>query len=149
MALIDLIQKEIIKVPLSSNSKREVIRELVQILIDSGKITESEKVFSALMMRETLGSTGLEQGIAIPHAKTDAVRSLTLAIGIKPSGIDFEALDGGSSRLFFLMLAPPDQSGPHIEALAEIARLTRSAAFCKSLLEAANPQEVVRLFQVD
>ena len=147
MALVDLIRPEVVKVPLVSTTKPEVIRELVECLRDAGKITDLEAVYDALMAREALGSTGLESGIAVPHAKTDAVPDLTLAIGIAPEGVDFQALDGRPSRLFFLMLAPPDQSGPHIEALAEIARMTRSSDFCGRLAASSSAEEVVRLFR--
>jgi nitrogen PTS system EIIA component len=83
----------------------------------------------------------------VPHAKTTAVHDLTIAIGVAPGGIDFQALDGRPSSLFFLILAPPDKSGPHIEALAEIARLTRSTAFCRAVAAAPSAAEVVRLFR--
>jgi len=83
----------------------------------------------------------------VPHAKTDAVRKLTMALGIAPAGVDFEAIDGNPSHLFFLLLASPDQSGPHIEALAEIARITRSKAFYKMLITAGSAEEVVELFK--
>lgn len=147
MALLDLISPEVVKVPLFSKTKPEIIKELVQILIDAKKISDFDSAYEAILKREDLGSTGLEQGIAVPHAKTDAVRKLTMAIGIAPAGVDFEAIDGNPSHLFFLLLASPDQSGPHIEALAEIARITRSKAFYKMLITAGSAEEVVELFK--
>ena len=149
MALVDLISPEVVKVPLTSRNKPEVIRELVQVLKNAGKINDTENVLDAIHRREELGSTGLELGIAVPHAKSEAVNNLTVAIGISPEGIDFNALDGKPSHLFFLMLAPPSQSGPHIEALAEIAKLSRSRAFCDALVHARTSQEVVDLFKGD
>ena len=149
MALVDLISSEVVKVPLTADNKPAVIRELVQILKDSGKIDDFDHVLEAIHKREEKGSTGLERGIAVPHAKTDAVKSLTVAIGISPEGIEFGSLDGKPSQLFFLMLAPPNQSGPHIEALAEIAKLSRSAAFIRTLINARSSQEVVELFRED
>ena len=147
MALIDRIDEEVIKTPLVSITKDDLIRELVEILADAGRITNVEACLDAVREREALGSTGLENGIAVPHAKTDAVSELALAIGIAPGGVDFAALDGKPSQLFFLLLAPPDQSGPHIEALAEIARLTKSQAFCRVLLSAVSAAEVLELLQ--
>ncbi len=147
MALVDLISPEVVKVPLTSTNKPSVMRELVQVLKDAGKINDTESVLDAINQREELGSTGLELGIAVPHAKSESVKDLTLAIGISPEGIDFNSLDGKPSHLFFLMLAPPNQSGPHIEALAEIAKLSRSRAFCDALIHARSPQEVVDLFK--
>ena len=149
MALVDLIRPEVVKVPLTAGSKPEAIRELVEVLRDAGRISEVGPVYDALMAREGLGSTGLEMGIAVPHAKTPAVRSLTMALGISPRGIDFQAIDGQPSRIFFLLLAPPDQSGPHIEALAEIARITKSQSFLRLLAAAGSAKEVVELFSED
>ena len=147
MALVDLISPEIVKVPLESTGKQEVLRELVQVLKDAGRIADAERALSAVNQRELLGSTGLELGIAVPHAKSDTVETLTLAIGVSPRGIDFGALDGKPSKLFFLMLAPPNQSGPHIQALADIAKLSRSRALCDALMSARSADEVVRLFR--
>ena len=148
MTLADLISPEVVKVPLASRNKPEVIRELVQLLLDAGKIPEFQPAHDALLAREALGSTGLEQGIAVPHAKTKAASSLTMAIGIAPQGIDFQSVDGKPSNLFFLLLlAPPDQSGPHIKALAEIARIAKSPPFLRLLAGAATPREVVQMFR--
>jgi len=149
MALVDLLRPEVIKVPLAAKTKPEVIRELVETLRDAGRISEVGPVYDALMAREGLGSTGLEMGIAVPHAKTTAVQSLTMALGVSPGGIDFQAIDAQSSRIFFLLLAPPDQSGPHIEALAEIARITKSPSFLRLLAGARSAKEVVELFRED
>ena len=147
MALVDLISPEVVKVPLAGKTKSEVLRELVQLLLDAGRIGELESVVDALLNREALGSTGLELGVAVPHAKTKAVRQLTAAIGIAPQGIDFQSADGEPSRLFFLLLAPPDQSGPHIQALAEIARLCKSPTFLRLLIGASSAEEVTDLIR--
>ena len=146
MALLDLIQENVVRVPLKETSKYEVIRELVDILKDAEKISDPEPIYQAIQKREEQASTGLENGIAVPHAKTSSVEELTLAIGIAPQGIDFQALDGKPSKVFFLLLAPPDKSGPHIEALAEIARITQSGAFMRLLTSARTAEEVVELF---
>jgi fructose-specific phosphotransferase system IIA component len=147
MALIDLISPEVVKVPLVGATKAEVIRELAQLLLDAGRIAELESVYDALLTREALGSTGLELGVAVPHAKTKAVRQLTAAIGIAPQGVDFQSADGQPSKLFFLLLAPPDQSGPHIQALAEIARLAKSPTFLRLLSGASSAREVAELIR--
>ena len=147
MALIDLIEPEIVRIPLVASTKPDVIRELVEVLKDAGRITEVQPVYDALMAREDKGSTGLERGVAVPHAKIDMVKSLTIALGISPKGVDFNAMDGKPSHLFLVILAPPGQSGPHIEALAEIARLTRSQGFCQMLIGASSAKEVVGLIK--
>ena len=147
MALIDMVTEEIVKIPLESKDKPDVLRELVQILKDAGEIDDFDTVLNAVQEREDKGSTGLEKSIAVPHAKTVAVSSLKLAIGIAPDGIDFDALDKQPSKLFFLLIAAPDQSGPHVEALAEIAKLSRSDAFCRALVKADSAAEVVELLK--
>ena len=146
MALLDLLSPEVVKVPLQSRTKQEIIRELVELLRDAGRITEVQPVYDAIIARESMGSTGLESGIAVPHAKTRAVRKLTMALGVSPEGVDFQAIDGKPSKLFFLLLAPPDQSGPHIQALAEIARITKSPSFCSAVVHAPSAQGIVELF---
>ncbi|MBN2183090.1 MAG: PTS sugar transporter subunit IIA [Sedimentisphaerales bacterium] len=147
MALIDLVVEKIIKIPLESKDKPDVIRELVRILKDAEEIEDFETALKAVQDREDKQSTGLTDGIAVPHAKTTAVTSLKLAIGIAPQGIDFDAMDKQLSNLFFLLLAPPGMSGPHVEALAEIAKLSRSKALCKALITAKNAHEVVDLLR--
>ena len=146
MAVVNLIEEDIIKIPLEAKTKPDVIKELVDVLKKAGKIEDAESVFRAVMLRENMGSTGLEKGIAVPHAKTHKVNNLVLAIGVSPEGIDFDSLDGEPSKLFFLLIATPQQAGPHIEALSEIARLTRSSNFCKLLLNAKTPKEIVDIF---
>jgi fructose-specific phosphotransferase system IIA component len=147
MALIDLISEDIVRVPIESTAKEETISELIDVLVKAGKVKDRAKIMEAVLKRENLGSTGLENGIAVPHAKTEEVSELMLAIGISFKGVDFNAVDGKPSKVFFLMLASPDKSGPHIEALAEIARITRSEAFCRLLKAASSAKEVVDLFK--
>ena len=120
---------------------------MIFILKDAGKINDYDKVYDAIITRESRGSTGLEKGIAVPHAKTDAVEGITLSLGISPVGVDFDAIDGKPSHLFFLLLAPLDQSGPHIAALSEIARITRSTSFCRTIVSSDSPKSVLALFR--
>jgi len=147
MTLIDLIVPEVVKTPLVSKDKPDLLRELVQVLKDAGRIDDFDAVLKAVQQREDLQSTGLEEGIAVPHGKTAAVSRLQVALGIAPQGIDFSSLDGKPTQLFFLLVASPEQSGPHVEALAEVAKLARSKAFCRALIGADNPQEVVELIR--
>ncbi|MBN2626685.1 MAG: PTS sugar transporter subunit IIA [Spirochaetales bacterium] len=147
MALLERIEENVIKVPLTSTTKPEIIRELVTVLKDAGIVEDVDAIVEAVLSREVLCSTGLDRGIAVPHAKTTAVPDLTIAIGIAPEGVDFEALDGEESRIFFLILAPPDQSGPHVQALSEIAKATQSSVLIRMLTAARTPAEVVELFR--
>ncbi len=147
MALIDLIVEDIVKTPLASKDKSGVLRELVQILKDAERIDDFDGVLTAIQEREDKMSTGLQDGIAVPHGKTSVVSSQQLAIGISPTGIDFDALDDQATKLFFLLVARPDQAGPHVEALAEIAKLAQSKAFCRALVRADSAEEVVELMK--
>lgn len=146
MDLTELVSEEVVKIPLVSTTKSDILRELVEILDTRGGIDDRESVYQALLEREKLGSTGLEKGIAIPHCKTDAVTDITVAVGVSPDGVDFDSMDGELSRLFFLVLAGPDQSTSHIQVLSEIGRLTRSQSYVDTLMRAATPQEFMRRF---
>src|SRR4030043_23914 len=106
MALIDMVVEKIVKIPLESKDKPDVLRELVRILKDADEIDDFDSVLAAVQDRADKQSTGLEKSIAVPHAKTAAVSNLKLAIGIAPRGIDFDSMDGEPSKLFFLLLAP-------------------------------------------
>lgn len=147
MALIDLVVPEVIKIPLESKDKPDVLRELVGVLKRAGRIEDFDAVLLAVQDREDKQSTGLQEGIAVPHGKTPAVSSLQLAIGIAPEGIDFHSLDGKPARLFFLLVGSPDQSGPHVQALADVARLAQSKAFCRALIDARDAEQVVALMK--
>lgn len=149
MALIDLIKKEHIAVPLRATDKPSVLEELINLLDAAGSLSSRDDALMAVTQREAMGTTGLESGIAIPHGKTDAVKDMVVALGISPGGIEFDALDGLPSKIFFCILAPPDKSGPHIEALSEIARMARSAAFLRMLASAESAEEVLELFEGD
>ena len=149
MALIDLIKKELIAVPLTAQDKEGIITELIDILNADGALVNRDDALGDVLQREALGSTGLEKGIAIPHAKTEAVKNIVLAIGLAPGGVEFQALDGNPSKIFFMILAPPDQAGPHIEALSEIAQASKSGAFLRLLEAAQDADEVLELFQED
>ncbi len=147
MTLVDLVDKDIIKVPITSKDKVDILKELVDVLDKAGKVKDPDQAVDDLIARENQGSTGLEQGIAVPHAKTDSVDSITVSIGVSPGGVDFEAMDGEPSYIFFLMLAPPNQPGQHVEILSEIARLCQSPAVLKSLKTAGSADDVLELFE--
>ena len=149
MGLLDILTKDDIAVPLASRDKNSAIRELITLFKDSGKIVNEEQVYDAVMMREDKGSTGLEKGIAVPHGKTTAVNKVAAAIGISPDGIEFGSIDGKPSKLIFLVIAPPNQSGAHITLLSEIARLTQYHSLCEELLEAKSAENVISILHGD
>ena len=147
MSIADMISKKTVKAPLESSSKNDIIRELLGLLDSSGLIDDSQAAFDAVRSREDQGSTGLGDGIAVPHARTELVKQLTLALGIAPDGVDFESLDGQPTKIIFLLLAPPNQSGPHLEALSEVGKIAQSRSFLRLLSNARSPEEVLELFE--
>ena len=96
------------------------------------------------MARESLGSTAIGQGIAIPHAKSDSVTKLVAAFGLSKKGVDFDSLDGEPVNIFFLLLAPQDSAGPHLKALARIARLLKDKYFRDNLRMCIDDKSVIR-----
>ncbi len=146
MSLMELLNKELIKVPMESTGKDQALAELVDVIAAAGMLKDKNEVLNAVIERESQQSTGLGEGIAVPHARTSSVDNVVLCIGVAPGGIDFDALDGQPSSLFFMILAPSDKAGAHIEVLSEIAKLTRSRAFCRLLRGARSVEEILELF---
>jgi len=147
MKILDFLSKELIKVNLESSKKKDVIAELVELLYREKKIKDKDLIVNTLMERERLGSTGIGQGIAIPHGKSEQVKNIYAAFGISNSGIDFESLDGEPVYLVFLFIAPPDSAGMHLKALAKISHLLKDKYFRQALREAKNHEEVVNIIK--
>ena len=143
MTLLDILSPGSTVVGLKSNTKEEIIGELVDLLTVGDSITDREKVLQAVLDREQIMSTGIGDGIAIPHGKSDSVIRLAAALGTHKRGVDFEALDGEPAYVFFLLVSPANVSGPHIKALARISRLLKNDAFKKQLIEATTPEEIL------
>lgn len=143
MRLVDYISEDQVKIGLEANNKEEVIEELSELLAESCECN-ADQIFSEVMKREREGSTGLEMGVAIPHAKCDAVRKLSIVVGISGEGIDFESQDEKPSHLFFMMVAPKSESGPHVQAIAKIVKMIKIKEFRKKLLKAKTPSEVIQ-----
>ncbi len=148
MKLSDLLTEKAISVNLSARDKRGVIEELVGLLVDAtGGGTERETVIKAVWDREELMSTGIGQGVGIPHAKTNAVDRLHAVFGRSEAGVDFAALDSKPVHIFFLLVAPEDLSGPHVKALARISRLLKQSYFRQALLDARTAAEVMTIIR--
>lgn len=145
MSLIELLDESTVLVNIKATEKREVIKELATTLKTSGKITDSSEVLQAVLERETIMSTGIGKGVAIPHGKCKTVDKLVGVLGIKTDGIDFQSLDEQPVYLFFLLVSPLNISGPHIRALAHISRLLRHDLLRKRLIAAENPRQVLEL----
>jgi len=140
MRISDLLSEGAITISLVHIDKQGIIEELLDLAMITGKIKSRDAVLKAVMDREQLMSTGLEKGIAIPHAKTVAVDDMVMALGISKEGLDFQSADSQPSHLFFLLVAPSTAAGPNVQVLAQIARLTMDVTFRDSLKEAASPK---------
>ena len=149
MKITDFLRERAISVELQARDKQGVIRELVQLLVKAGEIkpADEEKIVPVLLAREALGSTGIGQGVGIPHGKSNVVRQLVGAFGISRRGVNFDSLDGETAQIFFLLLAPEDSAGPHLKALARISRLLKDRYFRESLKESKDEKQVVRIIQ--
>ena len=145
MRLTDYITTKHVKIGLEGESKEEVIEELVSLLADTSDVSDADAIYEAVMSREREGSTGLEKGVAIPHAKSDAVKSLSIVVGISRDGINFESQDGKPAHLLFLMVAPTSESGPHVQAIAKIVKMIKFDKLRKKLVEAKKPEDVVEI----
>ena len=144
MKLTDLLTIDSLSVDVKSQSKPEVICELVDLLIESSSVDKKykKKITEVLMAREALGSTAIGQGIAIPHGKTECTKELVGCLGISKQGIDFESLDGEPAYIFFLLLAPVDSAGPHLKALARISRLLKDK-FVRDSFKSVNDKKTL------
>ncbi|MBI3306412.1 MAG: PTS sugar transporter subunit IIA [Candidatus Omnitrophica bacterium] len=147
MKITEFLDKRGIKLEMESTEKEDALKELVDVLAGVADIGDRKGIVRALIERENLGSTGIGQGIAIPHGKTDRVGGLIAVLGISHKGVNFEALDGEPVYIFFLLVAPKDTSGPHLKALAQISRILRDSYFCELLRRCKTPTEVFDLIK--
>ena len=136
---------ETIRLDLKGATKEAILAEMVDLLVASGHIRDRDAVLKAVLEREKRMSTGMQNGIAIPHGKTDSVDCLVAALGIKRAGVDFGALDGQPSNVFVMTVSPDSRTGPHIQFLAEISRPLNDASVRAKLLAATSPDEVLHL----
>lgn len=151
MQIMDFLAKKAIVADIKSAKKEDVIRELVDALINAGEIEKRSrnKLVEALMGREALGSTAIGQGIAIPHAKSDCVAKLIAAFGLSKKGVDFDSLDGEPAYIFFLLVAPQDSAGPHLKALARISRLLKDKYFRDSLRACSDDKAIIKILSTE
>ena len=149
MKIMDFLSKKAIVTDIKSTKKEDVIKELVDALIEAGDIEKRSrnKLIDSLMSREALGSTGIGQGVGIPHAKSQVVKELVAAFGLSHSGVNFDSLDGEPVYLFFLLIAPEESAGPHLKALARISRMLKDKYFRDLLKKAKDENEVLRVIQ--
>ncbi|WP_294064146.1 fructose-specific PTS transporter subunit EIIC [uncultured Fusobacterium sp.] len=145
----NLFSENCINLNLKGSTKSEIIDELVEMLNAAGKLNDKEEYKKQILKRESQSSTGLEEGIAIPHAKTVAVKIPSIAFGISKNGVDYESLDGEPSKLFFMIAAPANASDTHIEILSKLTTMLLDDEVREKLLEVKNPQEVIEILSLE
>jgi len=149
MRLRDLIDEAAVKVGLESLDKEECFEEMIDLLVRADRIPDRAGALEAIRQREAQGTTGIGQGVAIPHGKHPSISSLTAALGTSADGLEFDAVDGDPVHVVFLLLAPVNDPGPHIRALAEIARLVQTPGFYRKLTEAKTAAEVLDVLDAE
>ena len=142
MELTKLLTPERVCVPLESSDKTGVITELVDLLDITGGLVNREVALDAVLKREAERTTGIGYGLAIPHGKSDGCKQLVIAIGKPAEPVDFQSLDGRPVTFVVLLVSPPDQTGPHIQALAKISRLMNMEEFRAAVDRASSSQEL-------
>lgn len=136
MRLHQILKEEFLRDNLLSDNKKDVLAELINILIASGLTLDATKAIDVLQHREKLGSTGIGDGVAIPHGKISDLSNLVIAFGRSKKGIPFNAVDGKPVHLFFLLMAPENSTGQHLKVLAKISKLLKTPGFRKKLIDA-------------
>ncbi|MBF0385763.1 MAG: PTS sugar transporter subunit IIA [Candidatus Omnitrophica bacterium] len=151
MKISDFLNIKAVKANLTGKTKKELIDELVELLLESGAIEKKSKskIIEVLLAREALGSTAIGQGIAIPHGKCEEVEKLVGCLGVSKEGIDFDSLDGEGAHIFFMLLAPIDSAGPHLKALARISRLLKEKTVRDSLRNATDDKTLLKIIQLE
>jgi PTS system nitrogen regulatory IIA component len=147
MKIMEFLSKKAIIPELRAAKKEDVLKELVDALVNAGEIEKQHRprLIEALMSREKLGSTAIGHGIGIPHAKMDYVSKLVAAFGLSKQGVDFDSLDGEPVHIVFLLVAPQDSAGPHLKALARICRLLKDKYFRENLRACKDEKSIIKI----
>jgi len=144
MELSKILTPERIRVPLKATEKTAVITELIDLLSGTGALVNRDTALDAVLKREAERTTGIGYGLAIPHGKSDGCDQLVMAAGKPVEPVDFQSLDGRPVNFVVLLVSPPDQTGPHIQALAKISRLMNMTDFRTAVEQATTAEELYR-----
>ncbi|MBX3408491.1 MAG: PTS sugar transporter subunit IIA [Phycisphaeraceae bacterium] len=147
MNLLDILLPTCIQAPLTSTEKKGAIDELVDLLAAAGRVSDGKLLKEAVWTREQIRTTGIGNGLAIPHGKCAGMSSLAMAIGKPAAPMDFEAIDGQPVRLVVLLASPPDRTSDHIQALARISRLITMDEFREKIYSASTSEEIYALLK--
>lgn len=145
MNLKTVLTTETVNLNLKGTTKEEIIDELLDILVRAGKVKDKNAARACVLDRERKMSTGMKHGIAIPHGKTDSVDDLVACMGISENPVDFDSLDQEPCRIFIMTLSPVDKTGPHLQFLAEVSLLFKSAEKRQEILKTSDKSEVIRI----
>ncbi len=146
MKILEILDKRFIIPHLAASGKEGVLREMIHVITQVERQVNEERMVEILLERESLGSTGIGEGVAIPHGKSKDVKKLLASFGRSVPGMDFQSMDGKPTHLFFLLVAPEDSAGIHLKALARISRLMKDIQFRKRLMEAETAEEIYTAF---
>jgi PTS system nitrogen regulatory IIA component len=147
MKIMDILLKDAVILDIESTGKREVLAELSEGAANAEASLDTERLFQVLLERENLQSTGIGDGVAIPHGKMPGLARLVASFARSRAGVDFQSIDGQPTHLFFLLVVPEHSGGQHLKALARISRFFRDAAFRKALGEAETREDVFRAIE--
>lgn len=147
MKLLDHLSVDCIKVPLAATGKQAAIEELVELLAAAGRVKSGSTLKDAVWTREMTRTTGIGNGLAIPHGKCSGVESLAIAMGKPAAPMEFASIDGKPVRLIILLASPPDKTSDHIQALASISKLMSMEEFRQRIYAAGSAAEVYDLFK--
>ncbi len=147
MKILDILAKDSIVPELKGRTKKQVLEELIEAVQQNKPNIDRDSLMKVLLERERLGSTGIGEGIAIPHGKLRDIDDLVLSFGRSSEGIDFESMDGKPVHLFFLLVAPETCAGIHLRALAKIARLLKNGTVRKKLAKVDNREDIFSIIQ--
>ena len=145
MNIQDMLKKEFIIEDLKSRTKKEVLIELADVFLRDDTDIDRSAMIEVLLKREKLGSTGIGDGIAIPHGKLAGLEKLVVSFGRSRGGVDFDSLDGRPVHIFFLLMAPENSAGQHLKALARISRMLKDVSFRESLIKAESSENIYNL----
>jgi len=145
MKLTDILDPSCVAAKLPAMEKQAAITMLVDLLAENGQISDRDQVLNAVLERESTRSTGIGDGLAVPHGKSRGCSRLVMALGCPVEPIDFDSADGKPVDLIVLLASPPDQTGPHIQALARVSRLMLSPSFREQLRTADTPEAAYKV----
>lgn len=145
MKIVDILDEDFVIPDLSATNKREVLKELIAVFSKKYNKLDKESLLAVLLEREKLGSTGIGEGVAIPHGKIGNLECVLLSFGRSKNGIGFDSIDGKPVHLFFLLMAPENSAGLHLKALAKISRMLRNPSLRKDLMGAESREEILQI----